>query len=248
MKRAIFSISVIPALLITALVFSCAGKDDSIPQGSYAIIIQGYTPLRIDPMVFSGIVKKMDTGDTVRVLEKSAEESWVGRTSGYWYRVRTREGITGWVFAADISIHTSSDSGAMEKIITGFMEAERAKIKQYLAGKWWSTNQFGDFTDHCLELYESQKYRSYRKGEEGRQIIGSFSIDFNKNEISFSDGTSFQSNLDLEKRGADYIIKRELKDFELRFTKISIETSPEPVIKETVDRKKPAPTPGNTPQ
>ena len=114
-----------------------------------------------------------------------------------------------------------------------------AQAKQYLVGKWWSTNEFGDFTDHCIELYDSDKYKSYLKGNEDRPIVGTYKLDFNKNEIAFSSGSSFQSNLDLAKRGNDYIIKKRMKDFELRFTKISIETSPEPELKDP-GQKRPA--------
>lgn len=236
------------ALLASFLLANC-GDGKSLPEGSYGIILQAYTPLRIDPFVFSGTVAELGKGETVRIIDTSAEKAWVERSHDYWYRVKTGNGITGWVFGTSVSIHSSSDSGAMEKIVTGFMEAERARVKQYLAGKWWTINEFGDFTDHCLELYESQKYRSFQKGSEQSPIVGTFTIDFNRNVIQFSDGTSFKSNLDLEKRGGDYIIKREMKDFELRFKKISIETGPEPVIKEKQHSKQSAPAPpGNTPQ
>ena len=236
------------ALLASFLVANC-GDGKSLPEGSYGIILQAYTPLRIDPFVFSGTVAELGKGETVRIIDTSAEKAWVERSHDYWYRVKTGNGITGWVFGTSVSIHSSSDSGAMEKIVTGFMEAERARVKQYLAGKWWTINEFGDFTDHCLELYESQKYRSFQKGSEQSPIVGTFTIDFNRNVIKFSDGTSFKSNLDLEKRGGDYIIKREMKDFELRFKKISIETGPEPVIKEKQHSKQSAPAPpGNSPQ
>ncbi len=241
--------SIIAPVLLASLLLAYCGDGKRIPEGSYGIILQAYTPLRIDPFVFSGIVAELRKGETVRIIDTSAEKSWVGRSHDSWYRVKTGDGITGWVFGTGVSIHSSSDSGAMEKIVTGFMEAERARVKQYLAGKWWTINEFGDFTDHCLELYESQKYRSFQKGNEQKPIVGTFTIDFDRNEILFSEGTSFKSNLDLEKRGADYIIKREMKDFELRFKKISIETGPEPVIKEKNNSKQTAPSPrGNTPQ
>ena len=82
-------------------------------------------------------------------------------------------------------------------------------MKQYLTGKWWSTNEFGDFTDHCIELYESGTYKSYLKGNENSPIIGTYKLDFNKNEIIFSRGTSFKSNLDLARRGSDYMLKKD---------------------------------------
>jgi hypothetical protein len=221
------------ALIVAAAFQSCSKQDTEITSETYGIILKGYTAVRIDPMIFAGIITDLNKGASVHVLAKSKEKGWVGKSSGYWYKIRTNDGITGWVFGQNISIHSSASKDAMKRIITDFMEGERAQIKQYLAGKWWSVNEFGDFTDHCLEIYESGAYKSYLKGGEAQPITGTYRLDFNKNEIEFSGGTSFKTNLDLAKRGNDYIIKKSMKDYELRFTKISIETSPEPEIKKT---------------
>jgi hypothetical protein len=239
MKKVALKTGLQTACVALAVLLSCSPKGDEITKDTYAIILKGYTAMRIDPMIFAGIVAELDKGASVQVLEKSKEKSWVGKTSGYWYRVRTKDGISGWVFDQNISIHSSKSKGSMDKIVSDFMESERVQIKQYLMGKWWSTNEFGDFTDHCLELYESGAYKSYLKGNESSPIVGTYKLDFNKNEINFSAGTSFKSNLDIAKRGNDYTIKKIKKDYELKFTKISIETSPEPEIKDA-GAKKPA--------
>lgn len=239
MKTTTQLIGMITSIILIMASLSCSKNDDEITKDTYGIILKGYTAIRIDPMIFSGIVADMNKGTSVQVLERSREKSWVGKTSGYWYKITTKEGLTGWVFGQNISLHSSKSKDSMNRIINQFMDSERAQVKQYLTGKWWSTNEFGDFTDHCIELYDSEKYKSYLKGNEGSPIVGTYKLDFNKNEIVFSSGTSFKSNLDLAKRGSDYIIKKSMKDFELRFTKISIETSPEPELKET-GKKKPA--------
>ncbi len=239
MKTTTQLLGIIAAMVLIFTGLSCSKDKDEITKDTYGIILKGYTAIRIDPMIFSGIVSELDKGTSVQVLERSKEKSWVGKTSGYWYKVTTKEGISGWVFDQNITIYSSKSKDSMNSVISQFMNAERAQLKQYLAGKWWSTNEFGDFTDHCLEIYESDKYKSYLKGNEQKPIVGTYKLDFNKNEIVFSNGTSFKSNLDMAKRGNDYIIKKSMKDFELRFTKISIETSPEPELKDT-GKKKPA--------
>ncbi|MBP7738066.1 MAG: SH3 domain-containing protein [Spirochaetes bacterium] len=241
MKTSTQFFGLITAAIIAIAGLSCSNSGDAITKDTYGIILKGYTAMRIDPMIFSGIVTELNKGTSVQVLEKSREQSWVGKTSGYWYKVSTKEGLTGWVFGPNISIYSSKSKDSMNRVVSSFMNAEHAQIKQYLMGKWWSTNEFGDFTDHCLELYESEKYKSYMKGNEEKPIVGAYKLDFNKNEIVFSNGTSFKHNLSIAKRGNDYIIKKSMKDFELRFTKISIETSPEPEIKAT-GKKKPAGT------
>jgi len=239
---------IVTILMFTAASQFCSNNDEVITKDTYGIILKGYTAMRIDPMIFAGIITGLNKGTSVQVLEKSKEKSWVGKTSGYWYKVKTNDGITGWVFGQNISIHFSKSKDSIDKVVSDFMTGERIQVKQYLAGKWWSINEFGDFTDHCLELYESGKYKSYRKGDEKLPIAGSYRIDFNKNEIIFSDSTSFKSNLELAKRGVDYIMKKNMKDHELRFKKISIETSPEPEIKNTGIKKTRAADNGNTAQ
>lgn len=184
-------------------------------------------------MIFAGIVAELNKGATVRVLEKSSEKTWVGKSHDYWFRIRTKDGVTGWVFGQNISIHSSKGDISMDSAVSDFMQIENARVRQYLMGKWWSTNEFGDFTDHCIELYESGTYKSYLKGNEENPIVGTYKVDFNKNAIIFSRGTSFKSNLDIARRGNDYTLKKDKKDFELYFTKISIETSPEPDLKST---------------
>jgi hypothetical protein len=239
---------IVTILMFTAASQFCSNNDGVITKDTYGIILKGYTAMRIDPMIFAGIISELNKGTSVQVLEKSKEKSWVGKTSGYWYKVKTNGGISGWVFGQNISIHFSKSKDSIDKVVSDFMTGERIQVKQYLAGKWWSINEFGDFTDHCLELYESGKYRSYLKGDEKLPIAGTYRIDFNKNEILFSDGTSFKSNLELAKRGVDYIMKKNMKDHELRFKKISVETSPEPEIKSTGAKKPSAAGNGNTAQ
>ncbi|OHD65637.1 MAG: hypothetical protein A2176_13415 [Spirochaetes bacterium RBG_13_51_14] len=237
MKTVTPYIGLISAFLIMAAHLHCSKDDGTISKNTYGIILKGYTEVRIDPMIFAGIIMDLKKGESVQVLERSSEKSWVGKDHDFWYRIKTRDGLPGWVFGQNISIHSSGGGDSIDKIVSDFMEVERAEIQQFLAGKWWSTNEFGDFTEHCLEFYESGAYKSYLKGNDNSPIIGRYKLDFDRNEIIFSGGTSFQSNLDLVKRGNEYVIKKDMKDYELRFTRISIETSPEPEITVSEKRK-----------
>ena len=146
----------------------CSKKDDAITPDTYGIITKGYTAMRIDPMIFAGIISDLNKGVSVSVLQRSAEKSWVGKNNDYWYKVRTKEGLNGWVFGQNIAIHSGKGVKSMDSAVSDFMQVETARVKQYLSGKWWSTNEFGDFTDHCLELYESGTYKSYLKGNESK--------------------------------------------------------------------------------
>lgn len=241
-------IGLLMILIITATATYCSNGEDVISKDTYGIILKGYTAVRIDPMIFAGIITVLNKGTSVEVLEKSKEQSWVGKSSDYWYKIRMNDGITGWVFGQNISIHYSKDRDGIDMEVSNFMAGEGIKTRRYLAGKWWSINQFGDFTNHCLELYESGAYKSYQKGKENSPLTGTYSIDFNKSEILFSGGTSFKSNLNLVKHGVDYVINKKMNDYELRFKKISLETSPEPDISKTETTKPGTAGDGNTPQ
>ena len=235
-------------LALAAAVTGCSKNETAISNDTYGIVLNSYSALRIDPFVFAGTITYLNKGDIVEILQRSKEKTWVGKENEFWYRVKTKDDIVGWVFGRTIGIQASKDKAVMDKIVSDFMELEATQIKKDLAGKWWSVNEFGDFTDHCLEIYESYKYRSYIKDQETRAITGSYKFDFNKNEIIFSGGTSFRSNLDLVKRGNAYIIKGKINDHELGFSRISLELPPEPEIKDTTPPKPPVSNNGNSTQ
>ena len=225
--RAIFVYAV--TMFLSCLLSSCSLSDRK-PEEQYGIVNTSGAQMRIDPMVFAGIVGELNQGDAVIIIERSKEKTWVGKIQDYWYHVKTKDGLTGWVFGQNLKIKKSASAGSIESMVSEFKKVEEARIRSNIAGKWWSINEFGDFTDHCLELYDNGKYRSYMKEAEGRQIIGTYRIDLSKNAIVFSKGTSFKTNCDIARRGNDYILKKRMPDYDLRFTKISIETSPEPDI------------------
>ena len=226
----------------------CSKNEPAVSKDAYGIVLNSYSALKIDPMVFAGTIAFLNKGDVVEILERSKEKTWTGKENDYWYRVKTKEGISGWMFGRTIGIQTSRDKAVMDKIVSDFMELEASQIKKDLTGKWWSINEFGDFTDHCLEIYENNKYRSYIKEQEESAITGIYKLDFNKNEILFSNDTSFKSNLDLVKRGNAYIIKKNINDRELRFSKISLDLPPEPEIKRPHPKSEPALNNGNSTQ
>ena len=225
--RVIFVYAV--TMFLSCLLSSC-GLADRKQEDQYGIINTSGAQMRIDPMVFAGTVDELNHGDAVIIIERSKEKTWVGKIQDYWYHVKTKDGLTGWVFGQNLKIKKAASAGSIESMSSEFKKVEEARIRSNIAGKWWSVNEFGDFTDHCLELYDSGKYRSYMKEAEGRQIIGTYRIDLSKNEIVFSKSTSFKTNCDIARRGNDYILKKRMPDHDLRFTKISIETSPEPDI------------------
>lgn len=207
---------------LCAILTGCKDEAKIIPKQTYGIITSGNSALRIDPLVFASKILQLNKGESVEVIERSKEKTWVAKSSHYWYRVRTRAGYSGWVYGENLQILTSRDRDYLKKVANEFLADEAARIKKELQGKWWSINEFEDFTSQCLELHDDGSYRSYFKGQE-KGIEGQFKVDMNANQVIFDKGTTFKGNLDIVKRGQEYILRRDMEDHELRFKRISID-------------------------
>jgi len=210
-------------IAVVLLLISCGQKDEKkttiSPKRNYGVVLYRNTAIRIDPLIFSSRVLQLKKGDVVEIIEKSKEQSWIGKTSNFWYLVKSANGISGWLYGDNIKIITSATEDSMNDFLTDFWEEESSKLKKELSGKWWSVNRFDDFTDHCLEIFDDGKYKSFLKGAE-KGIEGDYSFDFQKNEIVFMKGTTFNSNLNFMRRGQSIILEKELKDREFKFKKI----------------------------
>ncbi len=194
-----------------------------INKNSSGIVLIPNTSLRIEPLVFSTRIAQMKKGDSVQIIDKSKTKRAIGKYINYWYKVKSKEGFVGWIYGNNLKIISSRNKSSMKRYIKKFWEKESEKLKKALTGKWWSINKFNDFTNHCLELYLDGKYRSYWKGYEHGAIKGTYSFDFEKNEIKFDKNTTFKNTVHFIRMGQEYILRKELKDKEMKFKKIKRE-------------------------
>lgn len=213
------------AILILATIVSCGKKEKEKqaqykPKQSPALIITAGTMMRIDPVVFSSRVAQLNKGDTVIILDRSSEKSWIGKQNDYWYKVKTSKGLQGWVFGKNMEIISDANKGKLDSIVAKFWEKESEAIKKDLSGKWWSVNRFGDFTSHGLEIYKNGEYKSFLKSPDQKPLEGKYNLDFVNNEIVFLNGTTFGSNLNFSKMGQTYVLEKTVKENEIKFKKI----------------------------
>ena len=211
------------ALVFFALLFfGCKAIEDSISSDYKrgGVVTENNTALRISPLVFSGVVARLEKGIPVEVMERSAEKSRIARTTDYWYHVKLQDGMAGWVYGQNLRLMDIKNYKQLNNLISEFKEFEAGGFAKVVAGKWWSVNAFGDFTEHALELYEDNKYKSYYKGGEKNPIKGEFKVDFNKNDIIFPEGTTFKQNLKFAERGESYILYTQSDEKEMSFKKI----------------------------
>lgn len=219
------------SLVITALLVISCGKsqDDTVSKDAGktrklpGIIQLANTSLRIDPYIFSGLITHLPKGARVEILDKSAKKSWIGKSSDYWYRIRDERGYTGWVYGSTIKILKPGKEEEVAKYLNTFLAEKTEEIKKNLIGKWWSYNQFGDFTNHGLEFYGDGTYRSYTKGGEKWAKTGNYNLDVKNNTIIFLKGASFGKNITFEVAGSTYLLKREMEKYTLKMKKIQQE-------------------------
>jgi hypothetical protein len=211
------------AVLLSLTCLSC--DNDAVPgavpevKKTVGVIIQDGTALRVDPIVYSSRILLFNRAETVEIIEKSKEKSSAGSMTDYWYKVRNNSGINGWIFGPNLKIFANKSKSAIDNFITGFWEEESKKIKAKLAGKWWSVDLRGDFTNHGIEISDDGTYKSYIRG--GQEITGDYNINFNDNEVMFIKGTSFNGNLNIIKRGNIYFLEKTIGKTEMKFKKIS---------------------------
>ena len=212
-------------LLVVLLLFTgCAKDTDDVPtpnlkNQTMGIVVMNNASLRVDPYLYSSRLLLLNKGDIVTIKDQSKVRQWIGKKHDYWYNIEMKNGISGWMFGSTLDIVDSSNSDAVKSYLDQFWMEQSDSVRKEIAGKWWSLNSVGDFTNHGIELTTDGKYVSYRKG--GKNIEGTYSLNFHENEIIFLDGTSFGKNLYFIRRGQSYVLADDREEASLQFKKIS---------------------------
>lgn len=209
-------------MIILLTVTQCSKSHNDInatTKTPKAVVINDNTSVRIDPHIFSSRVTTVNKGTIVTIIDVSKEKQWVGGQMDHWYKVKLENSIKGWIFGSSLALQIDASDAAIERYVNSLWKKEAETVRKDIAGKWWSVNKSGDFTEHALELYPDGNYKSYRKGTKG--IEGSYSLNFRTGEVVFLDGTSFGKNLYFIKRGNSYQLVESLQDAKLQFKKIA---------------------------
>lgn len=213
------------SLLVVLLLFPGCTKDtDNAPttnlkKQTMGIVVMNNASLRVDPYLYSSRLLLLNKGDIVKIKDQSKVRQWIGKKHDYWYNIELKNGVSGWMFGSTLDIVDSSNSDAVKSYLDQFWMEQSDSVRKEIAGKWWSLNSQGDFTNHGIELTTDGKYVSYRRG--GKNIEGTYSLNFHENEIIFLDGTSFGKNLYFIRRGQSYVLADDREKASLRFKKIS---------------------------
>lgn len=211
--------------LLGGLFFLGCGKDrepqhlDLKRDKVVGVVIRENAVMRIDPIIYSARVALLKRAEIVEVLDKSKEQATVSGARGYWYKVKASNGITGWVWGKNIHFFTNESKSHIDSYVSSFWEKESERVMKMIAGRWWSVDKRGDFTNHALEIFPDGKYKSYLKG--GQPITGDYNLNFKDNEIVFTNGTTFKMNLNIVQRGTMLYLEKETDKDSIKFQKTS---------------------------
>lgn len=220
------------AALALLLLVSCAASTDGETEIEtklkkekiFAVALNEYSAVRFQPQLNSSRIDYLNKGDNVEIIGHSAEQSKIGGVREYWYKIALPSGITGWTFGSNIKILKEGDDFSIEDYRQQVTAQKLERTIKQLKGKWWSVTQSGNFTSHMLMLYPDGTYKSSR-GSFRKE--GSFTLDMDKKELSFSEGTSFGDKLNFFTRGQELVLEIETEDQTYRFKKIASETDKE---------------------
>lgn len=149
--------------------FGCGGKEEpgktegepgeyeeGVPggpeyEGETAVVSAGPLNMRSRPSLGGAVVRQLDVGEPLVVIDRSDEEETVDNVTDYWYQVRTDDGDEGWVFGAYIKLGAQptpagESVGRAKEIDVDITAAEEAG---------WSA---GDYYAEGKKLHDAGRY------------------------------------------------------------------------------------------
>jgi hypothetical protein len=222
MRKIMFLIA-LPALM-TAI--SCSKGPDASKKEAIAgakeigVIMEQDSSIRIHPLIYSARIAVLATGEQVEVLEKSKEKAPVAGKLNYWYKIRLRDGIVGWVYGANLKVFAEGSDRSVESFAKELRAEESVNAMKALKGKWWSVTETQAFTDNIISLKDDGTYASMKKGST-TPTEGEYKVDTLGSKITFSKGSTVGETIDYIIRGDIYILEGSIDGKRVSLKKIS---------------------------
>lgn len=218
-------IAILFAVAAFISVISCS-KDTS-SKGAIAgakeigVIMEQDSSVRLDPVINSARIAVLATGEQVEVLDTSKEKAPVAGKLNYWYKVRLRDGIVGWIYGANLKVFSEGSDRSIDSFAKELRAEESGKVMKDLRGKWWSITDTQAFTDNIIALKDDGTYASMKKGKESEAVEGEYKIDTLNSKITFSKGSTVGETIDYIIRGDIYILEGSIDGKRVSLKKIS---------------------------
>ena len=226
-------------IFLSALACSNDGpvKSGNISSNSQiGLVTEKSSALRIEPFIYSARISDLAKGEKIEILDLSKKKSAIGKSVDYWYKIKTQNGITGWIFGANIKIFSAGSSFSVNNFEEQLKEDEFEKLSTELIGKWWSVNTQEEFTSYWIALFKNGEYEAKHK-DSNHLFEGKYKIDAATSTISFDEGTPLGNEFKFTERGLNYFIEYADDKNNYRFKRISLNPKSEQEV-ETVEEKK----------
>lgn|GEM_PF-1648013 len=166
------------SFLIYSIVFSAACKKKptdaaEAPLPATTTVSSPDLKMRISPNTTAVEIGRLTRGETVKIVQRSADSVQVGNLNAYWYKVTNSSGLTGWVYGAHLAIEADES-----ELKTASEEAEK-KLKEAMIGRWNVSTITGELTPDFVFLRSNGQieFGTNRKGQQ----FGKYTIEFKDN-------------------------------------------------------------------
>lgn len=154
---------------------------EEAPLPATTIVTSPDLKMRISPNTSGVEIARLNRGEQVTIVQRSAESVQIGKLNAYWYKVTNAAGLTGWVYGAHLAIESNAgDVKAMAE------EAEK-KLKGQMIGRWDAAKITGALTTNFVTLQPDGQieFGANRKGLQ----YGKYTIEIKENiaEVKITD-------------------------------------------------------------
>lgn len=144
-------------LILAAVIYGCdTDSPGTVVQSAddyktYAFIKTQYGIIRTDPLLIASEIENLKKGQRVLITERTAAGQRPKDAYGFWYKVRTDDGITGWIYGETLS-WDESDYNPNAGIVS------KEDIPETLNGRWWEMEKDGGTGYRQLIFSEPDRY------------------------------------------------------------------------------------------
>ena len=177
------------SLFLYSFLFSAACKKKATgvaeaPLPATTTVSSPDLKMRISPNTTAAEIGRLTRGETVKIVQRSADSVQVGKLNAHWYKVTNSAGLTGWVYGAHLAVE-SNDGDAK-----GAIEQAEKKLKTALLGRWDAAKITGALTAYFVTLMPDGQieFGNNRKG-----------LQYGKYEITFVDGAAVVNVSEIQK-------------------------------------------------
>ena len=230
------------SLFLYSFLFSAACKKKATgvaeaPLPATTTVSSPDLKMRISPNTTAAEIGRLTRGETVKIVQRSADSVQVGNLNAYWYKVTTASGLTGWVYGAHLAIE------ADESELKAASEESEKKLKAAVIGRWNISTIQGELTpDYVFVRPNGQiEFGTNRKGQQ-----------YGKYTIEIKDGIAHIIIADIKKPnmtdlkakmiGSTLVFTGVMKDteYKLTFAEESTDTVRDPSNKKAAEAQAPA--------